>query len=58
MNKNVKCDFGHTQKHHYNGEGFCHHSKHLNAGKCGCSWFHPNIKYINKLNKNKKGDKH
>lgn len=51
--KNVKCDCGHTAKDHYNGEGFCHHSEHAKSGECGCTWFHPNDKLINKQ-KNKK----
>jgi hypothetical protein len=47
---NVKCDCGHIQKDHYQNNGWCHHSEHSNSGKCGCTWFHPNIHYI----KNKK----
>jgi hypothetical protein len=43
---NVKCDCGHRRKDHYQNSGFCHHSKHPNQGKCGCTWFHPNVKYI------------
>ena len=43
---NIKCDCGHRQKDHYNGEGWCHDSKHPKAGQCGCTWFYPNIYYI------------
>lgn len=43
---NVKCDCGHTQKDHFQGVGLCHHSKHKQRGKCGCTWFHPNVKCI------------
>jgi hypothetical protein len=35
---NVKCDCGETRKKHFNGEGACK----LN----GCTWFHPNFKYV------------
>lgn len=45
---NVKCDCGHTQKDHYRGTGWCHHSQHPKAGECGCTWFHPNVRYIEK----------
>jgi hypothetical protein len=44
MNKipsNVKCDCGATKKQHYNGEG----QYMVN----GCTWFHPNIKYIKRI---------
>ena len=53
---NVKCDCGHTQKNHYHNKGYCHHSQHPNAGQCGCTWFHPNVKYIHrkKIEKAKK----
>jgi hypothetical protein len=47
---NVKCDCGHTQKDHYNNIGFCHDSTHTNAGKCGCTWFHPNKRYVRRKN--------
>lgn len=47
---NVKCDCGHKQKDHYQNNGACHHSQHENSGKCGCTWFHPNTKYIHKKN--------
>jgi hypothetical protein len=40
---NVKCDCGATKKQHFKGEGQCM----VNA----CTWFHPNIKYINKISK-------
>lgn len=42
----VKCDCGHYPKDHYEGSGCCHDSTHPNAGKCGCTWYHPNYKYI------------
>ena len=50
---NVKCDCGHTQKDHYRGEGWCHDSSHPNPGKCGCTWFHPNVRYIQRKKKRK-----
>ncbi|MDD3479970.1 MAG: hypothetical protein PHI42_06260 [Paludibacteraceae bacterium] len=34
---NVKCNCGHTQKDHYRG-GWC--------DKCGCTFYHPNDKWI------------
>ena len=40
---NVKCDCGATKKQHFKGEGQCM----VNA----CTWFHPNIKYINRISK-------
>ena len=43
---NIKCDCGHTQKDHYRGEGWCHSSGHPEEGKCGCTWFYPNVRYI------------
>jgi len=46
---NIKCDCGHTQKDHHQGTGSCHDSTHKHHGKCGCTWFHPNVKYIQKL---------
>lgn len=49
---NVKCDCGHPQKDHYNG-GWCHSGTHPKAGGCGCTWFHPNVRYINRKNKEK-----
>jgi hypothetical protein len=49
---NIKCDCGHPRKDHYNG-GWCHDSSHKNSGACGCTWFHPNVKYI----KRKKDEK-
>lgn len=54
---NIKCDCGHTKKDHYNGEGFCHDSTHKNPGKCGCTWFYPNMKYIKKLREKLYGKK-
>jgi hypothetical protein len=53
---NVKCDCGHKQKDHYAKEGWCHSLTHINSGKCGCTWFHPNVKYIRrkKIEKAKK----
>ena len=53
---NIKCDCGHTQKNHYHNKGYCHHSQHPNAGQCGCTWFHPNVKYVRrkKIEKAKK----
>lgn len=45
MNKNVKCNCGHTLKDHYQG-GWCHSAGHKNEGDCGCTWFHPNDKSI------------
>jgi hypothetical protein len=50
--KNVKCDCGHTIKDHYRG-GWCHSSGHPNEGQCGCTWFHPNSKWILMNNKRK-----
>lgn len=52
IHSNVKCDCGHTQKDHYQGTGWCHHSGHENPGKCGCTWYHPNEKYLKKVKKN------
>lgn len=52
LHGNIKCDCGHTQKDHYNGVGFCHDSEHPKAGKCGCTWFHPNVNYIKNKKKN------
>lgn len=48
---NVKCDCGHPQKDHYNGEGWCHSGTHPKVGECGCTWFHPNVNYIKRRNK-------
>ena len=53
---NIKCDCGHTQKDHYQG-GWCHSSGHPQAGKCGCTWFHPSVHYIKKLKEKKKNEK-
>lgn len=57
LHGNIKCDCGHTQKDHYQGEGWCHHSKHKRAGKCGCTWFWPNVRYIRRLKKKKQLEK-
>jgi hypothetical protein len=43
---NVKCDCGHYPKDHHAGEGWC--------GKCGCTWYYPNIQYIKKMKKDNK----
>ena len=43
---NVKCDCGHRQNDHHTNEGWCHSSNHKNPRQCGCTWFHPNVKYI------------
>ena len=43
---NVKCDCGHRQDDHFQKNGWCHHPQHQNSGKCGCTWFHPNVKYV------------
>jgi hypothetical protein len=43
----VKCDCGHKQVDHHNNAGFCHHKDH-NHKECGCTWFHPNVKYVNR----------
>lgn len=51
---NVKCDCGHKQKDHHLKTGFCHDETHKNSGQCGCTWFHPNMKYIYKKKKNQK----
>ena len=48
-----KCDCGNNKKDHYKNEGYCHHSQHPNAGKCGCTWFYPNVEYIKKTTKEK-----
>lgn len=45
VHANVKCDCGHPAKDHYQNSGYCHHSKHPKAGQCGCTWFHPNVRY-------------
>ncbi len=34
----IKCDCGHRPRDHYCSEGCC--------DKCGCTWYHPNAKYI------------
>jgi len=49
----VKCDCGHKQKDHFNNEGYCHHSNHSDSGKCGCTWFHPNVSYVKRKKLNK-----
>lgn len=43
---NIKCDCSHTQKDHFNTEGCCK--------KCGCTWFYPNARYIEQMNKRKR----
>jgi hypothetical protein len=43
---NVKCDCGHRKKDHYDNSGWCHHAGHQNPGKCGCTWYNPNVRYI------------
>jgi len=45
----VKCDCGHYPKDHYNREGHC--------DKCGCTWYHPNVKYIKRKQKEVKRTK-
>ena len=50
--KNVKCNCGHTIKDHYRG-GWCHSGSHPKAGKCGCTLFYPNDKWILMNNKRK-----
>jgi hypothetical protein len=42
---NIKCDCTHRQKDHYSETGWCK--------KCSCTWFYPNVKYIqrNKIEK-------
>jgi hypothetical protein len=40
-NGNVKCDCGHTRKHHI-GMHPC------NGKKCSCEWYHPNVNWIKK----------
>ena len=52
---NVKCNCGHTAKHHYKG-GWCHSGDHPQAGQCGCTWFYPNDKYILRKNKLKNNE--
>jgi|GEM_PF-3176013 len=44
----IMCDCGHLPQDHYQGNGWCHHSKHANPGACGCTWYWPNRKYIEK----------
>ena len=39
--KHIKCDCGHMAKDHYLYEGSCE--------KCGCTWYWPNTKWINKI---------
>ena len=41
VHANVKCDCGHHRNAHYRG-GFC------DEPKCGCTWYHPNHKWIEK----------
>lgn len=49
---NVKCNCGHTRKHHYKG-GWCHGKGHPKQGQCGCTWFHPNDRYLENMRKKK-----
>jgi hypothetical protein len=46
LHGNIKCDCGHKQSDHNNNRGWCHDPQHKNPGQCGCTWFHPNVKYI------------
>ena len=55
---NVKCDCGHRQNDHRANEGWCHDSSHPKAGKCGCTWFHPNVRYIKRKKMKKQYDMH
>ena len=34
----VKCNCGHVAKDHFEKEGSCN--------QCGCTWYHPNDKWI------------
>lgn len=43
----VKCDCGHYPKDHYVREGQC--------GRCGCTWYHPNYRYVLRRRKEAKG---
>ena len=45
----VKCDCGHYPKDHYQREGACK--------ECACTWYYPNVKYIEKLKKREKNKK-
>lgn len=47
----IKCDCGHYAKDHYNREGWCHHSQHEHKGGCGCTWYYPNYRWIEKQKK-------
>ena len=38
--RKIKCDCGHYSKEHYLGEGCC--------DECGCTWYYPNVKWIQK----------
>lgn len=51
--KNVKCTCGHVAADHFQNSGYCHHSLHANPGLCGCTWYHPNDKWIIKQQKKK-----
>ena len=41
----ILCDCGHYSKDHYISEGYC--------DKCGCTWYHPNIKWLERQRLNK-----
>lgn len=41
---NIKCDCGELPKDHYQGIGQCF--------KNGCTWYHPNVKYVVRQKKN------
>ncbi len=45
----IKCDCGHYAKDHYLTEGCCF-AKCVGLGNrtCGCTWYYPNIHWINK----------
>lgn len=47
----IKCDCGHYSKDHYLGEGWCHHTQHPKAGECGCTWYYPNYRWLEKQKK-------
>ena len=40
----IKCDCGHYPQDHHAREGWCN--------MCGCTWYHPNIKYIKEVKGN------
>ena len=41
----VKCDCGHYLKDHFAFGGWC--------TKCSCTWYHPNVRYVNREKKKK-----